>query len=160
MRKQLSTYGILLLTVMVIVRAATLESDQEIDLTGIFFRGSEVSYSDENLDFRAEFKGPNTEPTMLATVGTLNILDNVKANFIQNEPVAFNSHETAHVPSGDEGLDLADIVVEIPEDLKLDNMEEEKALSLEQESTINSGLSLLFPRQRIHSRSDYSDLEE
>ena len=140
MLKQISTYGAALLTIMVVVRAATLERDA--DLSALYQRESDINHITDNLTLRESYTPFSNQ--LLATIGKVNIQElEQKSHAHLHEST---SAETATNSVAEE--QLTEIVL-IESSTALD---EENNLSLDRESTINSNLSLLFPRQRINPK--------
>lgn len=143
MLKQISTYGAALLTIMVIVRAATLE--QDADLSALYQRESDVNHINDNLALRESYTPFSNQ--LLATIGKVNVqeIEQKSHAHLQTPTIA----EPVANPVAEEQLPELTEIALIESNAAL---EEENNLSLDRESTINSNLSLLFPRQRINPK--------
>ena len=156
MLNDLSTVGILLITALVVYRASTI--DHSIELDGIYQRNADVSFIAENSD--------RLQTVTLSQFGTELLVFNTKSpvNRIERERLKkFRPKNEVILPleiqqgliSNDEPL--ATVAVDENE-TRTSTIAED--FSLYRESTINSNLSLLFPRQRILQHPSVSELSE
>ncbi|NOQ70969.1 MAG: hypothetical protein GQ574_03145 [Crocinitomix sp.] len=158
MIKQISTYGAALLTAMVIVRAATIE--EQSDLSDRYQRSADRTYVEDNLAMRyhtnameassndllafnvktaIEIRERKISPVIEAEAPVNLTIDNFENNSI--DALALNSFE----------FEL------LAEETEITGVED---LSLDRESTISSGLSVIFNRERIHPKPTQIDLQE
>lgn len=148
MIKQISTYGAALLTVMVVIRATTLEDTS--DLSSLYQRGEDQLHVENNLVLRNGYNIFNVPgANLLAVIGKINdtqVSPDEKVFAEPEVPVA----NAAYIEPGDFAnlLPQAEEIERFEETL----ISEESGLSLDGDNTINSNLSLLFPRQRIQPR--------
>ncbi len=153
MIKDLSTVGIALMTALVVYRASTI--DHSIELDGIYQRPADVSFTAEN-------NGRLQSMTQLQ-FGTELLVFNAKTPAIIKEheglkkfrpnPQVIWHEETRQLPTTEESTEIA--VMEEDETHAFTIAED---FSLDRESTINSNLSLLFPRQRILQHPSVGEL--
>lgn len=153
MLKEISTYGALLLTAMVVIRATTMEPKSEADVRSLYQRNADLSYISSNLNWRAEYAANDfTEDVVLWAQARTGIFSQPLNNRKKSVPISYPDEPYVSQPvlvSALTELDsvvLANLTNDIPEEM--DN----GSLSLDRESTINTGLSLLFPRQRIQPK--------
>tara|TARA_Y100000385_G_C12740535_1_gene486594 strand:- start:39 stop:518 length:480 start_codon:yes stop_codon:yes gene_type:complete len=159
MIKQISTYGAALLTAMVVIRAATMEEQK--DVSNLYQRAADVTYVNDNLALRDNYKNlKGTTDNLLS----LNIRAKVEFSKHKSLPaivIAVEDEELALVKPEDSSIESVNI---IPSDLVLLNEEADlditENLSLDRENTINSGLSVIFNRQRIHPKPSAVALQE
>lgn len=156
MLKDLSTVGILLMTALVVYRASTI--DHSIELDGIYQRNADVSFIAENSD--------RLQTVTLAQFGTELLVFNTKSpvNRIERERLKkFRPKNQVILP-----LEIQQGLISTDEPLATVAVDENETrtstiaedFSLDRESTINSNLSLLFPRQRILQHPSVSELSE
>lgn len=148
MFKQPATIGAILLTTMVVFR--TFIPKEQGNVKAYYQRDADEDFTIRNLSVINEH---NVEELILKPK-TAEILD-VKSDFLaemhkrsqQKKPAnqsQYVSDETAH------------LIVKSPEAIPIkEKAESEHAFSLDSENTINSNMSLLFPRQEIQSRSNH-----
>ena len=160
MIKEISTYGALILTVMVVIRAATIE--EEGDISGLYERHTDQLHIQDNLVLRDSYDFHN--------VPVYNLLADL-AKVLTGEPIdraVYMSHPAAIDQTQFEIIDLAgvsELESEISNEIALLGetntlLNEDGDLSLDRESTINSRLSLLFPRQRIQPKPSPGESQE
>jgi hypothetical protein len=158
MIKQISTYGAALLTAMVVVRAATMEKQK--DVSSLYQRTADVNYMNDNLALRDNYETLNEPINKLLAE---NIRTKVEFHERKSVPEINNSveEELAVVSTDVNSIESAPF---IPSDLVFLNEEADlditENLSLDGENTINSGLSVIFNRQRIHPKPSPVALQE
>ncbi len=159
MIKQISTYGAALLTAMVVVRAATMEEQK--DVSNLYQRTADLSYEEDNLALRDDYTTTEASPSGLLAFNAKAILEQPP-----HKPQIVTSSQT-HAPQPEISTPAIDLVEDVEinsEDLELltaaPELTESENLSLDRESTINSGLSILFNRERIHPKPTRIALEE
>ncbi len=137
MIKQISTYGAAILTTMVVIRAVTMEKESDSDIRSLYERTTDQSYVTSNLDLRNSYVPSEYSNNKLIAANIRTVVENPferkKGYSIKNSAEQIVS----------ESIELADVVISQEE------LNSEAGLSLDRESTINSNLSTLFPRQRI-----------
>jgi len=154
MTKELSTYGVILLSVMVVFRAATINHSIENEsiaghistLSPVFItkatqaKDQQIAPSYLAFASRKQSTNSHTHLTRLSYSDTRR-----PAEVLDALPITeTNSYET----------EIDAIILDTPE------LIESEGLTLERESTINSNLSLLFPRQRILQKPTLASLGE
>ncbi|MFT5821547.1 MAG: hypothetical protein ACI8ZM_002800 [Crocinitomix sp.] len=157
MIKQISTYGAALLTAMVIVRAATI--DDQIDHSDRYQRSSDIEYVEDNLAIRYNNNAIETNANDLLAFNFNPVIEvpqriispTIEADAIN---IAINNFENNSIDEIE--IDPIDLEL-LAEDTELNEVEN---LSLDRESTINSGLSVIFNRERIHPKPTRIDIQE
>ncbi len=143
MLREISTYGALLLTALVVYRASSLDTET-IKTEQLYQREADQQFSTTNILLRsqigAELKS-YSESKLLANVSCAK----KKMNESISTTVANNAERNASELSN---ITIADEItfrghLEVEEDL---------SLSLDRESTINRSLSIHAPRQRIQPK--------
>ncbi len=159
MIKQISTYGAALLTAMVVVRAATMEEQK--DVSNQYQRTADLSYEEDNLALRDDYSITEANLSGLLAFNAKAILEHPPHN--SATIVSTETHNLQSVVNRP-AIDLVEDIEINPEDLELLTSEpeltESENLSLDRESTINSGLSILFNRERILPKPTRIALEE
>lgn len=156
MIKQISTYGAALLTVMVVIRAATME-DQK-DVSNLYQRTADLTYVDDNLALREHY---------ITADESLNsfFVSNVRSEYEIPKPKSiptFTAKSDEDLAAtrlnsiDSEEIDPSNLIL-LNEKTSLTGSEN---LSLDRESTINTGLSAIFNRERIHPKPVRVSLEE
>lgn len=156
MIKQISTYGAALLTIMVVIRATTLEDHS--DLSSLYQRSKDQLHVKDNLILRNSYNVHNLpEVNLLAVIGKTS----EKKAFIDKK--VFTQPETQLTNQAfAQPVDFANLLPQAQEIELFEEtlISEESALSLDRDNTINSNLSLLFPRQRIQPKPTESRSSE
>lgn len=155
MIKQIPTYGAAILTAMVIVRSATLE--EESDISSLYQRNQDTEHVQDNMALRSiyEFE-PNSASNLLA--------HHLKSPAQEVQPVLHENTNNMTFEPSQNNLEM-DYIAELDEEiveiiLEDQALVEESGLSLDRESTINTRLSTLFPRQRIQPKPSSVALQE
>lgn len=161
MIKHISTIGIVLMTTLVVYRATTI--DHSIELEGIYQRGADVFFDQENSN-RLNTVDLKPIETKLLAFNSKKVSPNLK-RFV--EKFHNNNSNNAAITTVNNTINTAENSnVEQPINLALSKNNtaspilNPENLSLDRESTINSNLSLLFPRQRILQHPSQNGLGE
>lgn len=152
MLKEISTYGALLLTTMVVIRATTMEPESEADVRSLYQRNADLSYINSNINWRAEYAANDfTKDVVLLAEARSGIFSEPLSSRKQPLTVSHSDQSNDSPPVSVSVLTELDPTLTF---LTNDTQEETDngSLSLDRESTINTGLSLLFPRQRIQPK--------
>jgi hypothetical protein len=150
MIKQISTYGAALLTVMVIVRAATI--DDKLDLSDRYQRSVDLTYVEDNLALRYDYAASTSNSMNLLAFNTKPVIE-ITAQKINPRPASVNRSNSAIDKAENNAIEIDPIDLELlVEEAELAELAEKEDLSLDRESTINSGLSVIFNRERIHPK--------
>lgn len=144
MIKNISTFGIVMMTALVVYRASTI--DHSIELDGIYQRTADELFIDQNNDRLNTLTITRFSNEFLASNSKTARQENNRLQKYKPTPTA----SLNNVPT----LALNDTARRFTDLAKTENTFEEPRVdqdnfSLDRESTINSNLSLLFPRQRI-----------
>lgn len=141
MLKEISTYGALLLTALVVYRASSLEGEST-ETKQLYQREADADFSSANSLLRSEIAAN------LYTTSRPNLI----ASFASAKQQIFEtSHESMvkEIPSEDVSLMAQSEPSEISTNM---HPEEDLSLSLDRESTITRSLSIYAPRQRIQPK--------
>lgn len=140
MLKEISTYGALLLTALVVYRASSLEGEST-ETKQLYQREADADFSSANSLLRSE---------IAANLYTSR--PNLIASFASAKQQIFEASREAmvnEIPSEDVLLMAQSEVSEIRTNML---SEEDLSLSLDRESTITRSLSIYAPRQRIQPK--------
>lgn len=141
MLKEISTYGALLLTALVVYRASSLE-EESTETKQLYQREADADFSSSNSLLRAEIAAnhyPTARPNLIANVvSAKQQIFEISHESIANE-IAFE--ESSHLTPSEASEAHANML-----------SGEELSLSLDRESTITRSLSIYAPRQRIHPK--------
>jgi hypothetical protein len=155
MIKQISTYGAALLTVMVIVRAATI--DDKVDLSDRYQRSVDLTYVEDNLALRYDNAASDNISMDLLAFSAKPVLE-ITAQKTKSRLTLLNRSNLAIDNAENNAIEIDPIDLELlVEEVDLAETED---LSLDRESTINSGLSVIFNRERIHPKPTRIALQE
>lgn len=143
MLKEISTYGALLLTALVVYRASSLDAERT-EIKSLYQREADDQFTTSNLVLRSQIGAELvsiSETKLLASSSSAkkeipSIIPSSTSNKIQRNVIELSTIAPAEEIRFSEYL-LA---------------EEDLSLSLDRESTINRSLSLHVPRQRIQPK--------
>lgn len=151
MRKNIATYGIALLSTMLIVRAATME--KRVNPNNLIGRNAELpSQALLNTSYRNAFEKSH-EPNRL--IASTVILENLADHKQQFKPKYRSIEQNDFELLENSSLELTaesdnNVIIALPSILEETKLTEE--LSLDRENTINNTISLLFPRKQINPK--------
>lgn len=154
MIKNIASYGIILMTTLIVYRAYTI--DHKMDPKIHYQRETDSEFIIDNLVLRSALELSNTGA--LVKLATFNSPILPRLELIEKQTRSSSIAGNYANENNDQAVNTTsnkseEITIEI------ENLNEDPKLSLERESTINSNLSTLFPRQRILQRpnSNLSD---
>lgn len=150
MFKQVSTYGALLLTTLIVIRAAT--KIEEGDVSSLYQRHADESFVQSNFDLLTSHSitVKRLEKKSSSNIAVLSMHKN-NVPSIQKKERPFETKAVVNkVALRNDSIDL---IASDPD------VSEGYAMALDKENTINSNLSLLFPRQQIQPRSNRSTVK-
>jgi hypothetical protein len=143
MLKEISTYGALLLTALVVYRASSLDAETT-EIKSLYQREADDQFTTSNLVLRSQIGAELvsiSETKLLASSSSAkkempSIIQSSSSNKIQR-----NVNELSTIAPAEE-IRFSEYLL----------AEEDLSLSLDRESTINRSLSLHVPRQRIQPK--------
>lgn len=143
MLKEISTYGALLLTALVVYRASSLDAETT-EIKSLYQREADDQFTTSNLVLRSQIGAELvsiSETKLLASSSSAkkempSIIQSSSSNKIQR-----NVNELSTIAAAEE-IRFSEYLL----------AEEDLSLSLDRESTINRSLSLHVPRQRIQPK--------
>jgi hypothetical protein len=143
MLKEISTYGALLLTALVVYRASSLDAETT-EIKSLYQREADDQFTTSNLVLRSQIGAELvsiSETKLLASSSSAkkevpSIIPSSSSNKIQR-----NVNELSTIAAAEE-IRFSEYLL----------AEEDLSLSLDRESTINRSLSLHVPRQRIQPK--------
>ncbi len=143
MLKEISTYGALLLTALVVYRASSLDAETT-EIKSLYQREADDQFTTSNLVLRSQIGAELvsiSETKLLASSSSAkkevpSIIPSSTSNKIQR-----NVNELSTIAPAEE-IRFSEYLL----------AEEDLSLSLDRESTINRSLSLHVPRQRIQPK--------
>ena len=140
MLKEISTYGALLLTALVVYRASSLEGEST-ETKQLYQREADADFSSANSLLRSEIAANlyTSRPNLIASFAS------AKQQIFE----ASRESMVNEIPSEDVSLMAQSEVSEIRTNML---SEEDLSLSLDRESTITRSLSIYAPRQRIQPK--------
>lgn len=140
MLKEISTYGALLLTALVVYRASSLEGEST-ETKQLYQREADADFSSANSLLRSEIAANlyASRPNLIASFAS------AKQQIFE----ASRESMVNEIPSEDVSLMAQSEVSEIRTNML---SEEDLSLSLDRESTITRSLSIYAPRQRIQPK--------
>jgi hypothetical protein len=142
MLREISTYGALLLTALVVYRASSLDAETT-EIKNLYQRPADVDFTTSNTVLRSEIAselGSYSDSKLLANVSTAKKQQEELIPTSNNHPIQSNIEFSAIDQTQE---------ISFAEEF---GSEEDLSLSLDRESTISRSLSIHAPRQRIQPK--------